>query len=279
MLTKQSHFKVHALARRGAFNNLTRSADLTFEIILSSRWRVEFINRTLVFARFSAPSLFFYWQSFKQTTNNNELKGALRSFGEDILIPRERSSVTDYFYASSNKINKTEFKGRHTFTQFYFLYVWRTLPPFTFSPENSSFIQLWAKTNIWVCIITSLSFHFFPKTTWCPFNVSEVTPRHKLLFNWQSCIYRMTSLAGKSLERLVSLYAGRDKTSETCSESRRVQVSDLSPLIKLKSVWTLCCNARDWNYFIDFCGNSRHSGWSDGVLSTRGNQWQRLINV
>lgn len=74
MLTKQSHFKVHALARRGAFNNLTRSADLTFQIILSSRWRVEFINRTLVFARFSAPSLFFYWRSFKQTRITTNLK-------------------------------------------------------------------------------------------------------------------------------------------------------------------------------------------------------------
>lgn len=74
MLTKQSHFKVHALARRGAFNNLTRSADLTFQIILSSRWRVEFINRTLVFTRFSAPSLFFYWRSFKQARITTNLK-------------------------------------------------------------------------------------------------------------------------------------------------------------------------------------------------------------
>ena len=59
-------------------------------------------------------------------------------------------------------------------------------------------------------------------------------------------------------------------------------MSKLNPLIKkqnsvgLKSVWTLCCDTQDWKCFCDFCGNSWHSGWSGCVLSTRGNQWQRL---
>ena len=51
---------------------------------------------------------------------------------------------------------QTDVKGQHNFIQFYFVYMWRTPPPFLdpnsvpvtlFSSENSLFIHLWNKTT------------------------------------------------------------------------------------------------------------------------------------
>ena len=50
-----------------------------------------------------------------------DFKGALRSFGENVL--------TDCLCL--NKLNKqTDLKGQHNVILFYFVYMWRTLPPF-----------------------------------------------------------------------------------------------------------------------------------------------------
>ena len=83
--------------------------------------------------------------------------------GKDVLIRGERQIPNDTNRSSllsrpNNKRNKhTDLTGQHNFIQFYFAYMWRTLPPFElqtefwgtlFSSESSLLTQLWEKINI-----------------------------------------------------------------------------------------------------------------------------------
>ena len=71
------------------------------------------------------------------------LKGALCSFGKDILF-RERSSFSYFFFlnklnkqtlflfSQQNKLNKlADLQGQHNSMLFYFVHMWRTPPPFS----------------------------------------------------------------------------------------------------------------------------------------------------
>ena len=55
------------------------------------------------------------------TVSAKSLKVHYAVFGQEIKIRRGRSSLTDFL--------ETDLKGQHTFRLFYFVYMWRTLPP------------------------------------------------------------------------------------------------------------------------------------------------------
>ena len=73
-----------------------------------------------------------YYKIIKSVKN----KGALCSSGEEIYIKSERSLLT-VFTAKQTKSTNTccfhdwiDLKGEHDLILFYFVYTWRTLPPF-----------------------------------------------------------------------------------------------------------------------------------------------------
>ena len=87
-------------------------------------------------------------------------KGALRSFGGEIITRREKRIFTDRLlkqtkqtdsllcHGRTNKLSSRDDTVSH---RFYFVYIWRTLPrsytqTVTFSASGSSlFVQLWSK--------------------------------------------------------------------------------------------------------------------------------------
>ena len=115
--------------------------------------------------------------------------------GEDILTRREyiflfclnKLNKQVSLFSWLNKLNKqTDLKGQHCFILFYFVHMWRTLPPFLASnrvlgpyfPSRTSCLFNYGKPLFfWICIITSLvniqilSMNFFSTATLCPFNV------------------------------------------------------------------------------------------------------------
>lgn len=120
------------------------------------------------------------WCRGGKASTCSSVKGAVRSFGSDILIEREKRSSLTLFFKVQNKLNKQTppfFHDRITrrkklslndnTVSFYFVYTY-VADPATFvamhsvSFDNSLHIQLWKKKKyFWGCTITSLIFWFW----------------------------------------------------------------------------------------------------------------------
>ena len=80
------------------------------------------------------------------------VRRVLRGHFYQVLFRRETFMSKQTLICFHDWIQKTDLKGQHTFTVFYFVYIWRTLPPFLAS--NSVLGTLFFSENSFINVIT-----------------------------------------------------------------------------------------------------------------------------
>lgn len=132
------------------------------------------------------------WCRGGKASTCSSVKGAVRSFGSDILIEREKRSSLTLFFKVQNKLNKqtppffhdsitrrNKLSLNDNTVSFYFVYTY-VEDPATFvamhsvSFDNSLHIQLWKKKIFlrlyyYLINILILILNFVCRTTYCPF--------------------------------------------------------------------------------------------------------------